>query len=142
MVLARSCALSAVRAFLAPWLGRKANTVRQQLRECCDEAAAKRGSPRAALHVETCFLPLLAWIVCWWQGTPWALALDATTLGTRCTVWALSGVSRGGAIPVVWVVLPATATQAWRREWLRMLRQVPRAVPRSWTVMVLADWGL
>jgi hypothetical protein len=33
MVLARSCALSAVRAFLAPWLGRKAHTVRQQLRE-------------------------------------------------------------------------------------------------------------
>jgi len=90
MVLARSCALSAVSAFLAPWLGRKENTVRQQLREFCDEAAAKRGSPRAALHVETCFLPLLAWGVCWWQGTPLALAFDATTLGTRLTVLALS----------------------------------------------------
>jgi len=30
MVLARSCALTAVRAFLAPWLGRKEQTVRQQ----------------------------------------------------------------------------------------------------------------
>src|SRR5439155_799924 len=55
MVLARSCALTAVSAFLAPWLGRKENTVRQ---------------------------------------------------------------------------------------WLRMLRQVHRAVPRSWTVLVLADRGL
>ena len=35
MVLARSCALSAVSAFLAVGLDRKANTVRQQLREWC-----------------------------------------------------------------------------------------------------------
>src|SRR5256884_257554 len=46
MVLARSCALTAVSAFLAPWLGRKENTVRQQLREFCYEAAAKRGTDR------------------------------------------------------------------------------------------------
>src|SRR5262249_59653829 len=31
---------------------------------------------------------------------------------------------------------------AWRREWLRMLRHVRRAVPRTWTVLVLADRGL
>jgi hypothetical protein len=142
MVWARSCALTAVSAFLAPWLGRKENTVRQQLRECCYEAAAKRGPVRSALRVETCFVPLLAWVVSVWQGTPLALALDATTLGTRLTGLALSVVSRGGAIPVVWVVLPATATHAWRREWLRMLRQGHRAVPRSWTVLVLADRGL
>ena len=35
MVLARSCALTAVSGFLASWLGRKENTVRQQLREFC-----------------------------------------------------------------------------------------------------------
>lgn len=142
MVLARSCALTAVSAFLAPWLGRKDNTVRQQLREFCYEAAAKRGTARGALRVETCFLPLLAWVVSWWQGPQLALALDATTLGTRFTVLVLSVVYRGCAIPVVWVVLPATAKHAWRREWLRMLRQVHRAVPRAWTVIVLADRGL
>jgi Transposase DDE domain len=142
MVLARSCALTAVSAFLAPWLGRKENTVRQQLREFCYEATAKRGTARCALRVETCFMPLLAWVVCLWQGTQLALALDATTLGTRFTVLVLSVVYRGCAIPVIWVVLPATAKHAWRREWLRMLRQVHRAVPRSWTVIVLADRGL
>lgn len=142
MVLARSCALTAVSTFLAPWLGRKENTVRQQLREFCYEATAKRGPARCALRVEPCFVPLLAWVVSGWQGTQLALALDATTLGTRFTVLALSVVYRGCAIPVVWVVLPATATHAWRREWLRMLRQVHRAVPRSWTVLVLADRGL
>src|SRR5256714_12121281 len=86
MVLARSCALTAVSAVLAPWLGRKENTVRQQLREFCYEAAAKRGPARCALPVETCFVPLLAWVVSLWQGTQLALALDATTLGTRFTV--------------------------------------------------------
>src|SRR5438270_13999489 len=35
MVLARSCALTAVSVFLATWLRRKEQTVRQQLRECC-----------------------------------------------------------------------------------------------------------
>src|SRR5207253_8158256 len=95
MVLARSGALTAVSAFLAPWLGRKEHTVRQQLREFCYEAAAKRGTARCALRVETCCMPLLAWVVRWWQGTPLALALDATTLGTRFTVLVLSVVSRG-----------------------------------------------
>ena len=142
MVLARSCALSAVRAFLAPWLHRKANTVRQQWRAFCSEATAKRGPARQALVVETCFAPLLAWIVSLWHGTQLALALDATTLGTRLTVLVLSVVYRGCAIPIVWTVLPATATHAWRREWLRMLRQVRQAVPPTWTVIGLADRGL
>ena len=59
MVLARSCALTAVSAFLATWLGRKENTVRQQLREVCDEATAKRGTDRCALPMETCLC------LCW-----------------------------------------------------------------------------
>jgi Transposase DDE domain len=142
MVLARSCALTAVSAFLATWLGRKENTVRQQLREFCYEAAAKRGTDRCALPVATCFVPLLAWVVSWWQGTQLALALDATTLGTRFVVLVISVVYRGCAIPVAWVVLPATEKHAWRREWLRMLRQLRPAIPKGWTVIVLADRGL
>jgi Transposase DDE domain len=142
MVLARSCALTAVSAFLATWLHRKEDAVRQQLREFCYEATAKRGTARQELVVETCFVPLLTWVVGQWEGTQMALALDATTLGTRFTVLALSVVYRGCAIPVAWTVLAATAKHAWRREWLRMLRQVWRAVPRSWTVIVLADRGL
>src|SRR5215467_2075404 len=142
MVLARSCALTAVSMFLATWLHRKEDAVRQQLREFCYEATAKRGTARQELVVETCFVPLLAWVVDQWEGTQLALALDATTLGTRFTVLALSVVYRGCAIPVAWTVLAATAKHAWRREWLRMLRQVRRAIPRSWTVLVLADRGL
>lgn len=142
MVLARSCALTAVSAFLATWLHRNEDAVRQQLREFCYEATAKRGTARQELMVEPCFVPLLTWVVDQWEGTQLALALDATTLGDRFTVLALSVVYRGCAIPVAWTVLAATAKHAWRREWLRMLRQVHRAVPRSWTVIVLADRGL
>ena len=43
---------------------------------------------------------------------------------------------------MAWTVRPAPATHAWRREWLRLRRQVRRAVPPPWTVMVLADRGL
>jgi hypothetical protein len=79
MVLARSCALTAVSCFLAKGLDRKANTVRQQLREWCYEAQAKRGGPRQELPVEQCFAPLLAWVLSWWKGTQLALAVEATT---------------------------------------------------------------
>ena len=142
MVLARSGALTAVSAFLAMGLHRTEETVRQQVRAFCYEATAKRGPARQALVVEPCVVPLLAWVLCGWQGTQLALALDAPTLGTRFTVLGISVVSRGCAIPVAGTVLEATAKQAWRREWWRMLRQIHRAGPPTWTVIVLADRGL
>ena len=97
MVLARSCALSAVSTFLAQGLERKPNTVRQQLREFCYEAQAKRGQPRQELQIEPCFAPLLAWVLSWWEGPQLALALDATTLGQRFVVLVLSVLYRGCA---------------------------------------------
>jgi hypothetical protein len=141
-VLARSCALTAVSTFLAAGLERKANTVRQQLREFCYEAQAKRGGSRQALVVETCFAPLVAWVLRWWEGNQLAVAWDATTLGQRVVVLVISVLSRGCAIPVAWTVLPATEKHAWRGEWLRMLRQVRAAVPRRFFVIVVADRGL
>lgn len=142
MVLARSCALSAVSFLLATSLGRKPNSVRQQLREGCYEAAAKRGHQRQALEVTTCFAPLLAWGLRWWDGRQVALALDATSLGERFVVLAVSVVYRGCAIPVAWTVLPANQKHAWRGEWLRLVHQVWRGIPRQDTVIVLADRGL
>jgi len=122
MVLARSCALTAVSQLLAKGMQRKEQTVRQQLREWYYDTPRKRGPKRQALRVETCFAPLLGWGVSGWQGTQLALALDATTLGQRFVVLVISVVYRGCAIPVAWVIVPAGATHAWRREWLRLLR--------------------
>src|SRR5712671_4637321 len=142
MVLARSCALTAVSAMVATVHGRKEHTLRQRLREWYYEGPAKRGTQRQALPVETCFAPLLSWIVSGWQGTQLALALDATTLGEPCVVLAVRVVYRGCAIPVAWVILPAGVKHAWRREWLRLLRRLRPAIPPGWMVIVLADRGL
>jgi hypothetical protein len=79
MVVARSCALTAVSLFMAAGLGRKPNTVRQQLREWGYEAKAKRGGSRQEVQGESCFAPLLAWVVRWWDGTQLAFAVEATT---------------------------------------------------------------
>ena len=91
MVLARSCALTAVRLFLAQGLARKPNSGRQQLREFCYEAQAQRGGPRQEVQVETCFAPLLAWVLRWWEGNQLALAVDATTLGQQFVGLGVSG---------------------------------------------------
>lgn len=141
MVLAHSCALTAVSLLWATGQQRKENTVRQQLREWCYDAADKRGRQRQALAVETCFVPLLAWVLSWWRGTHLALALDATSLGERFVVLAVSVLYRGCAIPVAWVVLPAATKHAWKHEWLRLVRRLQPAVPPQMTVIVLADRG-
>jgi hypothetical protein len=142
MVLARSCALTAVSLFIAKGLDRKANTVRQQLREWCYEAKAKRGGPRQELAVESGFAPLLAWVLSGWEGPQLALAVAATTLGDRFVGLVVSVLYRGCAMPVAWTVLPATEPPAWRGEWLRRLRQVRAVVPRRFFVLVLAERGL
>jgi len=142
MVLAGSCGRTAVSTVLAAGLGCAENTMRQRLREWCYDADDKCGAKRREVAVESCFAPLLGWVLSWWEGTQLALALDATTLGDRFAVLAVSVVYRGCAIPVAWVVLPGNTPRAWRREWLRLLRRLGPAVPAGWTVIVLADRGL
>ena len=146
IILARSCALSAVALVLARLLQRQTNTVRQRLREFYQEAQAKAGSQRGhqrqQLDVATCFAPLLRWLLKDWSGGQLPLALDATTLGTRFVVLAISVVYRGTALPVAWKVLPATAKEAWKDHWLALLRQFAGVVPAGYTVIALTDRGL
>jgi hypothetical protein len=142
MILSRSCALSAVSNFLAAALGRKENSVRSQLREWCYETSAKSGQQRCELEVESCFGPLLGWVLSLWQGRQIALALDATSLNDRFVVLCVSVLFRGCAIPVAWRVLPANQKRAWRKEWLALLRVLKPCLPPSYLVIVLADRGL
>ena len=142
MVLSRSCALSTVSGLLATLWKRKDNTMRQRLREWYYEAPAKRGKKRQSLEVETCFAPLLGWVLTQGQGRQIAWALDASSLGMRFVVLAISVLYRGCAIPVAWVVGPAAKPGAWRPHWLRLLRRLHRVIPKQWTVIVLADRGL
>ena len=59
MVLARSCALTAVSSLLAEGMQRHEQTVRQRLREWYYNTPRQRGSKRQALCVERCFAPLV-----------------------------------------------------------------------------------
>jgi Transposase DDE domain len=144
MVLARSCGITSVTALLAPLLDAQENTVRQRLREWCYDAQDKRGTKRQDLDVTTCFAPLLRWVLAWWPALEQrlVLAMDATTLGQRFTVLAISVVYRGCAIPVAWVVVEATRKGAWRPHWEALFDHLQGSVPADWTVLVLADRGL
>ncbi len=144
MVLTQSCGLTTVATFLATLLGTSYDAQRQQLREWCYDAADQRGKGRREVDVGVCFAPLLGWVLALWPPGErrLALALDATTLGQRFTVLAISVVYRGCAIPVAWHVVPATAKGKWRPHWERLLRQVAEGVPADWLVIVLADRGL
>lgn len=140
----RTCGQSQVVGLLARLLGGSEDTLRQRLREWTWEAAAKAGHRRQAVEVGPCFGALLAWVLSVWPAGEQrlALALDATPLGQRFVVLAVSVLYCGCAIPIAWQVLPATAPGAWQPHWLALLDQLRGRVPAGWCVVVLADRGL
>jgi hypothetical protein len=149
MVVAQSCGITSVAGVLAKLLGKKENSVRQQLREGYQAARDKKGSGgkgihRQALDVSTCFAPLVRWILSAWPPTErrLALAMDATTLADRFTVLAISIVYRGCAIPVAWAILPAATPGSWQPHWVALFEDLRTSLPSEWTVIVLADRGL
>jgi hypothetical protein len=144
MVMTKACGLTTVAVFLASLLGHKENSVRQRLREWYWAAKDKQGAHRQELDVTPCFAPLVRWVLSWWpaQEKRLALAMDASTLGERFVVLAISIVYRGCAIPVAWVLVPATEPGAWKPHWLALFDHLQDCVPADWTVLVLADRGL
>ncbi len=109
MIVARSCSLTAVAWALVPLVQEKFYTLRERLRDLYREAPGQGRHPAACqLDRDTCWAPWLAWVVEGWRGQQRALAWEATTLGPRFTVLAVSVRYRGGAVPVAWKVLKAT----------------------------------
>jgi hypothetical protein len=147
MAPAPRCGITGGGAAIAPPVGRAAATVRRRLREWRCETArtagTKRGVTRQALDVTTCFVPLLHWAPAWRSPTASraARAMDARTLGQRCTVLAIRLIYRGCALPMVWVVLPAPPKGAWRSPWERRCTLIRPGAPTGWTVIVMADRG-
>jgi hypothetical protein len=140
-VLADSACQTAVVAALLP-LGAGRHAVRQYLREWLYDGADRAEPCGTTLDVGTCFVPLLRWVLGWWQGTAVPLALDATNLGPRWVVLTVSIPYRSTALPVAWRVVPATAAMSWMEVFLALLETVRPVVPAEWTVLVLADRGL
>ena len=144
MVLTGSCGLSQVSAMLALLLAQREETLRQRLREWDSAAPEKAGKPRRTLEVETCFAPLLGWVLAWWpeQQKELALALEATTLGQRFTVLCVSVLVRGCAIPVAWKIVVYNQPGSWQPYWQALLAHLDGVIAEDWTVLVLADRGL
>jgi Transposase DDE domain len=142
MIVARSCSLTALAWAWAPILNQKFYTLRERLRDLYREAPAKAGAKRRHLDLDTCWAPWLAWVLEGWHSQQLALALDATTLGQRFTVLAVSVLYRGCAVPVAWKVLKATEAHAWEPEWKTLLSHFRSVVPADWNVIVLTDRGL
>jgi hypothetical protein len=116
MVMTQSCGLTTVSSFIAGLQGKKENSVRQRLREWYMGAEEKKGIDREEIDVSLCFNRLVLWVLSWWSSKEKRLAvvMDASSLGERFVVLAISIVCRGCAIPV----------------------------PTDWLVIVLADRGL
>jgi hypothetical protein len=142
MVLAEGCGLDRVAFCLSRWLGESFTNVRERLRDFYCAKQDKTGRRRRGLDVEGCFGGLLAWVLRRWQGQELAIAIDATTLGQRFVVLAISVVYAGTALPVAWKILPADAPGSWKAHWLRLLREFKGIVPAAMKVIVLADRGL
>lgn len=142
MVVTRSSSLTAAMTMLSVLLGQPENTIRQRLREWYKPSEKKKGTQRQELKVSESFEPLLRWVLSKWKGQQLAIALDATMLGDRLTVLAVSVLYRGCAIPVAWTVLVANRPHSWRKEWLRLLRLLHRAVPNEMCVLLLSDRGI
>ena len=147
MIAAQSCALSAISAKLAISLKIKHDNIRQRIREFCYDAKDKKGTnkkgiKRTQIDVQTCFDPLIKWIVRLWQSRQIALALDATTLGLSFTILVVSIVYRGCAIPVAWTITKGNEKKSWNKQWLRMLRLVRKGIPMDFFVIVMTDRGL
>lgn len=118
------------------------HAVRQSVREWLYDGADKAAPCQTQVDVVACFVPLVRWILSWWQGSAIAFAVDATLHGDQVVALVISVLYRGSAIPVAWHIMPANQEGAWMPEILRLLRQLRPALPSEMTVLVLADRGL
>ena len=144
IALSGSAGITQISALLALVLCQREQTVFQRLREWYLDAEQKSGNKRRELDVTSCFAPLLRWVLRLWKSDKRQLALvmDATSLGNRWTILAISVVVRSCAIPVAWKVLPAEQEGSWRPHWEGLFTLLQEAVPHEWHVIVLADRGL
>lgn len=134
IVMTQSSGLTTVSVFLAELLGKKENTVRQQLREWYRDGEDKTKLGRASLDITSCFSPLLCWIVSLWPKDEkrLALAADASTLSDRFTVLAISIVYRGCGIPIAWKIVEATKPGSWKPHWQKLFSHLTDSVPADW----------
>lgn len=153
MVIIKSSAITSVAFFLAflcedddNLIDKKQNAWEQRLTELCYDRKDKKGHKRKELDVKTCFPYLMKWIIKWWNpkldSNQLAIALDATTLGLKFTVLAVSIVYRSCAIPIAWTITKGNEKGEWNTYWLAMLNDIKANIPSNYVVFVMTDSGL
>ena len=118
------------------------NSIRQYLREWLYDGQDRSNPCRVQLDVSECFVPLLRWLLEWWQSDRLALAIDPTMKGDRINSIVISVVYRSCAIPVAWHILPANRPGEWIAPTVRLLEMLCCAVPQQMTVLVMCARGL
>jgi Transposase DDE domain len=141
VLAAKSGCQSAVVSALAP-LGEDEAATRQRLREWLYDGSDRAAPCQTRVDVSACFAPLLRWVLSWWQDQTLPLAVDATSLGERTVVVAVSVLYRGTAIPVAWAVFPDKGRGPWIPAVQQLLQALAPAVPPTLTVLVMTDRGL
>lgn len=144
MVIWQSCGFPCVSSSLALWPGVKENSMRQRIGEWYYAKEDKRGTGRCELEVSGSFVALLRWIVSWWPANEkrLALAMEATNLGNGLVALVISGVYRGGAIPIAWRGLPVGQKGSWKEIGLEWFAPFQEIIPEDWVVIVMAERGL
>lgn len=128
--------------FLAQLFEQPQQNFRQRLREFYWEAHQKPGAQRQDLPLQSCFAPLLRWILSLYRADELPLALDVTLCRDRLAVLSLSVVFRGSALPVAWKMLPANEKERWMPHCQALVRHFRHVVPDELSVLVLCDRGL
>jgi hypothetical protein len=118
------------------------HAARERLRAWLYDGADRPAPCRTQVDVQTCFAPLVQWVLSWWQGDPLPLALDATLDRTRHAAVVVSVLYRSTALPVGWVVLPANEPGAWLEPLEPVLAALASAIPATRPVILFADRGL
>ena len=122
------------------WAAR--NNLRQYLREWLYDGRDRARPCRVKLDVRLCFVPLLRWLLSWWQSDKLVLAIDPTMKGDQINSIVMSVVYRSCAIPIAWHILPANRPGEWIAPTVCLLALLSEAVPRDMTVLVMYDRGL
>ncbi len=144
MVMLRHCGQTQIATFLSGLCESKYGNMKQRLRELSYESEAKCGFQRRELEVRGCFAALLRWVLCCMNPShkQMVLAFDATYLGDRFIILAVSVVVSGTAIPVAWHIRRATQKGEWNPIWKQLFTDLSCVIPTDWQVFVLSDSGL
>ena len=109
--------------------GGNVHTLRRRLCDGLKDDGERQEAWRAdqELDVETCFAPLLAWVLSWMAPSgaeappPLMRAVDPTHQADRLVALTVSVVLNQTALPVAWRLVPAQASRSWMAILCRLL---------------------